>query len=80
MIRWEHVLERHVRGLCPDGEWWIRLDRELVPIGVYKTFDETEKWVPTTDEEKTLAGAKLLAEIQYGLILESRRLAKKEVK
>lgn len=80
MIRWDAVKERHVRGLCPDGEWWIRLDLKLVPIGVYKTFGETEKWVPATGEERTLAGAKLLAEIQYGLILESRRLAKKEVK
>lgn len=80
MIQWDPVKERHVRGQCPDGEWWIRLDRNQVPIGVYKTFGETEKWMPMTDEERTLAGAKLLAEIQYGLLLEARRLAKKEIK
>lgn len=80
MIQWDPVKERHVRGRCLEGEWWIRLDRNRVPIGVYKTFGETEKWVPATDEERTLAGAKLLAEIQYDLLLEARRLAKKEVK
>jgi hypothetical protein len=58
MINWEPELERHVRGRAETGDVWIRLDREGKVLGIYLMGRETQKWVPCTPNEETLAGAK----------------------
>lgn len=73
MIRWEPIVERHVKGTCKRGDLWIRLDREGKVHGLYTLFGETVKYVPETEEELGLAAMKIRAE----LILENYDLAEK---
>ena len=62
MITWEPLLERHVRGTCNRGVVWIRLNREDKETGIYTLFAVTDKLVPRTERDETLAGAKEWAE------------------
>lgn len=80
MINWRKLEDRHIHGTSSMGDWWIRVDRESKVIGVYKTFGETEKWVPSCKHEETIAGAKELAELQLSIIIEAETLAKKQAR
>lgn len=62
-ISWEPVQDRHCRGRCELGNLWIRLDRAGKVSGIYTQFGETQKWCPESEEEETLAGAKIICEL-----------------
>lgn len=78
MIRWEPKKERHVRGLCPEGEVWIRLDQEGRVLSAYLLLEgrEKEKWLPRLKKEEKLSFAKAWLEDQLLLLKWERELAK----
>lgn len=71
MIEWESLIERHVRGTCSRGTLWIRLDPQGQVAALYTLFKSTTKYLPESDEELSLPGMQLRAE----LILEQHELA-----
>jgi hypothetical protein len=78
MIKWEPLLDLHVRGSCSRGAVWIRLDREAKVTGLYFMFGAVEKMVPRTEHEETLSEAKRWAEEQVQLLDWAEELSKKE--
>lgn len=62
-LSWNRVDERHLRAESEFGPLWIRLDRSGEVSGLYTCFGETSKWCPESEEEGTLNGAKVIAEL-----------------
>lgn len=75
-ITWEPVQDRHCRGRCELGELWIRLDRAGKVSGIYTLFGETQKWVPESEEEETLSGAKVICELLLAGETAARKIEK----
>ena len=63
MIKWEALIERHIKGLSDGFVWWIRLNKEKKVIALYRIGKKTEKFVPQDGIEETELGMKLRAEI-----------------
>jgi hypothetical protein len=63
MIEWSEIKDRHVKGICPRGKLWIRLDREGQVLGLYTLFGTTVKYVPETEEELGLEAMQIRAEL-----------------
>jgi hypothetical protein len=75
-ISWEPVKDRHCQGRCELGDLWIRLDREGKVSGIYTLFGETKKWVPESEEEETLSGAKVICELLLAGETAARQIGK----
>lgn len=75
-VVWEPVIDRHCLGKSPLGRVWLRLDREGRVTGIYTCFGETRKWVPESEEEGTLAGAKVICELLLAGETAARKISK----
>ncbi len=73
MIKWEALIERHIKGLSNGFVWWIRLNKEKKVIALYRIGKKTEKFMPEDELEETILGMKLRAEI----LAETTKFAKK---
>jgi hypothetical protein len=62
MIKWFGQIDNLIKGTCPRGDLWIRLDRAGKVNGLYFMFESVYKMVPRDSVEETLEGIKLVAE------------------
>lgn len=62
-LRWTKVDNVHRRADSEFGPLWIRLDRAGKVTSIYTCFGETSKWCPESEEETTLSGAEVIAEL-----------------
>ena len=62
MIKWFGQIDNLIKGTCPRGDLWIRLDRAGKVNGLYFMFESVYKMVPMDSVEETLEGIKLVAE------------------
>lgn len=63
MIEWETLKDKHCLGHTEFGKVWIRTNKDNKVTGLYTMWDEINKLVPTSEEEETLDGIKIVAEI-----------------
>lgn len=63
MIEWEAFKDKHCLGHTEFGKVWVRTDKDNKVTGLYTMWGETNKIVPTTEEEETLDGIKIVAQI-----------------
>lgn len=61
-IEWGNLRDRHIKGVCIEGDVWIRLDRSDKVIALYTIFEETEKHLPLDEHEEDPEFMKLRAE------------------
>ena len=62
-LKWTQVDKIHRRADSEFGPLWIRLDRAGKVSGIYTCFGETSKWIPESEEETSLRGAEVIAEL-----------------
>lgn len=62
-LNWIKTDERHHSAETEFGTAWIRTDRTGKVSGIYLCGGETSKWVPESEEEATLSGAKLIVDL-----------------
>ena len=63
MIEWETFKDKHCLGHTEFGKVWVRTNKDNKVTGLYTMWGETNKIIPTTEEEETLDGIKIVAEI-----------------
>lgn len=81
MIEWEPFNEKHCLGYSELGKVWIRTNRDNKVTGLYFMWsDGVNKIVPNTEEEETLAGIKILAEIMIETKKKEKLLIKSVLK
>ena len=62
-IEWGPLIDKHCRGKSIFGDIWIRTDKNGKVTSLYTMWPEAEKYVPESEEEETLEGAKIIAAI-----------------
>jgi len=77
-ITWGKLRDRHIKGVCSEGDVWIRLDRNEKVIGLYTLFGETEKYLPLDEHEEDPEFMKLRAEDILNTHIFSKQLAAKQ--
>jgi hypothetical protein len=81
MIEWEPFKEKHCLGHSELGKIWVRTNRDNKVTGLYFMWsDGVNKIVPKTEEEETLAGIKILAEIMIETKKKEKLLTKSVLK
>lgn len=75
-INWTQTDERHHRAETEFGTAWIRTDRAGRVSGIYLCGVETQKWVPESEEEETLSGAKVIVELLLSGTRAAREIGK----
>jgi len=64
MIEWFGQIDNLIKGTCPRGDLWIRLDRAGKVNGLYFMFDSVYKMVPKDSVEESIDGIKMVAEYE----------------
>jgi len=77
-ITWEKLRDRHIKGVCTEGDVWIRIGRNDKVIGLYTLFGETEKYLPFDEHEEDPEFMKLQAEEILSNYIFTKNLADKE--
>ena len=79
-IQWKNKKEIFVEGSCERGKLWIRLSKEGKVNALYTCFGETQKILPETEEEETVKGMKLRADLHLALLAHAEDISAKLTK
>ena len=63
-MRWGSVKDRILEGEQGKTRCWILMNRELRVHGIYLKLETVSKFVPESEWEETLEGAKFRAEFE----------------
>jgi hypothetical protein len=77
MINWKAHKEIFVEGLCERGKLFIRLSKDGKVNALYTCFEETQKILPETEEEETIEGMKLRADLHLALLTHAEEISNK---
>ena len=80
MITWKDKKEIFVEGQCERGKLFIRLSKDGKVNALYTIFGETQKILPETEEEETIDGMKLRADLHLALLAHAEEISSKLTK